>query len=249
MCGIGSISSKYLSANALLREFTDMCYLSYVARRGKHSSGMAWLDAIGGKICTTRELGPPGEACFTSTTLGVQTHSVLGHVRYASCGAVTVRNAHPIFNENEKLALVHNGHIVHHSELRKRLTDRGHKFRTDTDSEVILHIFEDELGSVDQSPKNILKATIHAARACVGQKNFIILFDDDTMAAYSDGTLSMDRQENRIVLASVPTTRSHNWSRLPYGTALVIKKGELLAREFDISVFSIDSECDSGWSK
>ena len=247
MCGIGAISSKYLSANALLREFTDMCYLSYVARRGEHSSGMAWLDAVGRKIYTTKELGPPGKGCFLSTAAGVQTHSVLGHVRYASCGAVTVRNAHPILNEDGKLALIHNGHIVHHDELRKRLTSAGHKFVTDTDSEVILHIFERELEYVDQSPKSILKAAIHTARTCAGQKNFIILFDDDTIAAYSDGTLSIDDQKERIILASVPTTRSSNWSHLPYGTALVIKKGEILSRETDILVFPIKSEYDGGW--
>ncbi|MBN2101897.1 MAG: glutamine--fructose-6-phosphate transaminase (isomerizing) [Candidatus Aenigmarchaeota archaeon] len=66
----------------------------------------------------------------------------IGHTRWATHGNVTEKNAHPHFDNKKDIAIVHNGIIENFSWLKKMLEKHGHKFRSDTDSEVIAHLIE-----------------------------------------------------------------------------------------------------------
>ncbi|MHA1473077.1 MAG: glutamine--fructose-6-phosphate transaminase (isomerizing), partial [Promethearchaeota archaeon] len=66
----------------------------------------------------------------------------LAHTRWATHGAPTRKNSHPHLDCSNKIAVVHNGIIENFLELRKTLTEKGHLFKSDTDTEVIPHIIE-----------------------------------------------------------------------------------------------------------
>lgn len=67
----------------------------------------------------------------------------IGHTRWATHGAVTKQNAHPHLSSNKKIAIVHNGIIENFQSLKEDLITRGFKFLSNTDSEVIAHLIED----------------------------------------------------------------------------------------------------------
>ncbi len=82
----------------------------------------------------------------------------LGHTRWATHGAPNDINAHPHWDCSKSIFLVHNGIIENHKEIKKILLKRGHKFSSETDSEVIVHLVEDFLKKERNSRHNSLES-------------------------------------------------------------------------------------------
>jgi glucosamine--fructose-6-phosphate aminotransferase (isomerizing) len=144
MCGIvGYIGSR--EAQPILLE--GLRRLEY---RGYDSAGLAVYGPAGlavskaaGKLVTLEEklaADPlPG-------TIGI------GHTRWATHGAPTTVNAHPHMDGAEEVALVHNGIIENYEVLRIKLGELGHRFRTDTDTEVLCHLIQEAFeGNLEQA--------------------------------------------------------------------------------------------------
>jgi glucosamine--fructose-6-phosphate aminotransferase (isomerizing) len=88
----------------------------------------------------------------------------LAHTRWATHGAPTKENSHPHLDCSGEIAVVHNGIIDNFMKLRKELTSKGHIFKSETDTEVIPHLIEDNM----QEGLDIKDATIKALKKCKG---------------------------------------------------------------------------------
>ncbi|MBD3338978.1 MAG: glutamine--fructose-6-phosphate transaminase (isomerizing), partial [Candidatus Lokiarchaeota archaeon] len=88
----------------------------------------------------------------------------LAHTRWATHGPPTKENSHPHFDCSGDVAVVHNGIIDNFMELRKELISKGHRFNSDTDTEVIPHLIEDYL----KEGFDLKNATIKALKKCKG---------------------------------------------------------------------------------
>lgn len=82
----------------------------------------------------------------------------IGHTRWATTGKVTEENAHPHSDCNDDIFLVHNGIIENYQELKKGLIEKGHKFSSETDTEVISHLIEEKFkGNLEEAIRKALK--------------------------------------------------------------------------------------------
>lgn len=134
MCGIfGFVSSSPKSSSTLIDGLKILEY------RGYDSWGIAIKN--GARIQTDKHTGKIGSA---KTTLK-KTTLAIGHTRWATHGGVTVKNAHPHLDCKKQLALVHNGIFENYETIKQVLIRKGHKIVSQTDTEIIVHLIEEEL--------------------------------------------------------------------------------------------------------
>jgi glutamine---fructose-6-phosphate transaminase (isomerizing) len=132
MCGIVGYIGPRPAANLLIEGLRRLEY------RGYDSAGIAVVNGAGLKIhkaagkLTALEQQLNGN--LPGGTIGI------GHTRWATHGAPTTPNAHPHTDQSGKIAVIHNGIIENASAIRKALTQRGHTFGSETDTEVLAHL-------------------------------------------------------------------------------------------------------------
>lgn len=135
MCGIVGYVGKNQAAPILLDGLEKLEY------RGYDSAGIAVFD--GSKILSHKALGKL--KVLTEETHGgdsLKGFCGIGHTRWATHGMPSVMNAHPHFNADQSIAVVHNGIIENFQKLRKMLESKGYAFSSDTDTEVIAHLLD-----------------------------------------------------------------------------------------------------------
>ena len=115
----------------------------------------------------------------------------IGHTRWATHGRPTEENAHPHRDCTGRIVVVHNGIVENYLELKRELAEEGHVFVTETDTEVIAHLVEQELRSAESSGKTMLleEAVRRAARRLTGAYAISVISADapDTIVTARNG--------------------------------------------------------------
>lgn len=135
MCGIVGYIGNQQAAPILLDGLSKLEY------RGYDSAGVAVYNGKDlemvkstGKLKVLEEL-TQGGATLPGT-------AGIGHTRWATHGSPSDVNAHPHFNKDKSIVIVHNGIIENYMKLRKRLESKGYEFRSETDTEVLVHLLD-----------------------------------------------------------------------------------------------------------
>ncbi len=132
MCGIIGYIGNKATKNILLEGLKNLEY------RGYDSSGVAIL---GDNIQIVKEVGKIENLKNSIAKQELQGNLGIGHTRWATHGMPTENNSHPHFSNDKKFAIVHNGIIENYLELKEKLQKLGYKFISDTDTEVIVHLY------------------------------------------------------------------------------------------------------------
>ncbi len=196
MCGIvGFVSSEEENAGRLLFDA-----LRKVEYRGYDSAGIAVLND--GSIRIEKQVGALdsfGKSVDLDELVG---YAGISHTRWATHGGVTRANAHPHLSCDRKIAIVHNGIIENYQELKAELLGK-HKFSSETDTEVIVHLMEGNL----ESGMGFREAFVAAIKRLKGSYALLALSTSDKgtlLAAKNESPLILGKANGKMFAASDP---------------------------------------------
>jgi glutamine---fructose-6-phosphate transaminase (isomerizing) len=192
MCGIVGYAGHRPAVDVILAGLQRLEY------RGYDSAGVAVLD--GGTLATEKRAGKLGNLVAALGDRAAWTGTAgLGHTRWATHGAPNDPNAHPHTDCAGQLAVVHNGIIENFAALRTELAGR-HQLRSDTDTEVVAHLLEEELAA-QQDPVTATMAPGALAAAmrhvCVRLEGAFTLV---AVAAHDPGAVVGARRNSPLVI-------------------------------------------------
>ena len=165
MCGIVGFTGSVEAKNILLEGLKRLEY------RGYDSAGIAVYN--GHSIEVVRRLGKVSELVGAVGEQDCKGFCGIGHTRWATHGSPSERNAHPHTSCANDIAVVHNGIIENFAELREELTERGHCFSSDTDTEVVAHLIEDAYDG------DLLQAVQKATSRLIGAYGLAVIAEED----------------------------------------------------------------------
>jgi len=164
MCGIIGYCGINGKASSIIYEG-----LKRMEYRGYDSSGIATIS--GNRLLVRKGVGMLEEVNRRYKIADMPGHTGIGHTRWATHGGVTQINAHPHCDCDNQIAVIHNGIIDNYQELRNDLTKHGHRFLSETDTEVIPHQIEDEL----KKGRPLEDAVIAVASRLQGSYAFLVI--------------------------------------------------------------------------
>jgi len=168
MCGIvGAVAQRDIS-DILLMGLQSLEY------RGYDSAGIATLDRDG-QLQRLRRVGKVKKLTDSVAEQGMPGGIGIAHTRWATHGEPNESNAHPHVS-SERIAVVHNGIIENHDELRKKLKELGYTFTSDTDTEVIAHLVDHEL----KSASSLLDAVQKSVKQLEGAYGAVVMDREDS---------------------------------------------------------------------
>lgn len=222
MCGIvGYLGSK----SALGPVIEGLKALEY---RGYDSAGVAYLD--GDECAVIKQVGRVEK--LEKELPKLDTDLAIGHTRWATHGAPTVTNAHPHYNQDKTICVVHNGIIENYAEIKAMLEKQGYKFKTQTDTEIIPNLIDFHL----KKTKSFEKAFQRTLQELQGAYAIVVISskEPDTMyAARLSSPLILGIGKDEFLLASDPTAVMEHTKDVVYiddHEMLVVKKNKYQIR-------------------
>lgn len=211
MCGIVGYTGFSQAKNVLIDGLKRLEYRGYdsagIALERQSASAME-LD-VHRRVGKVAGLESELEHVDTASTCGI------GHTRWATHGRPSVANAHPHTSCDGRIAVVHNGIIENFAELREELERRGHRFTSDTDTEVFAHLIEEAYEGRPADPAtgepaqpgshDLMAAVREATTHVVGAYGLAALCADEPgviAVARKDSPIIIGRGENGSYVAS-----------------------------------------------
>lgn len=157
MCGIVAYVGHRQASDVIIKGLKRLEY------RGYDSTGIALLN---GGLNIYKKKGKVSELESFLKGSDLKSHIGMGHTRWATHGEPNDENAHPHYSATRKLAIIHNGIIENYASLKQELQRKGHKFLSETDTEVFIHFIEDikekENCSLDEAVRLALTRVVGA---------------------------------------------------------------------------------------
>ncbi len=233
MCGIVGYVGKERCVEVLMEGLRNLEY------RGYDSAGLALQVADG--IEPLKRVGPlknlagavaESNGYFSRVSAGV------GHTRWATHGKPSEANAHPLVGGSGGVAVVHNGIIENHVELREDLQSRGHVFNSETDTEVIAHILAERLEETGESLREALSASLELLRGSFAVAAVSDKEPHTIVAARHQSPLVVGLGDGENFLASAVQALLGETHRF-----LVVENGEVVeVTESSVGIFTVEGE-------
>jgi amidophosphoribosyltransferase len=182
-------------------EAANMTYLGLYAlqHRGQESAGIAASD--GRQVRISRSMGYVADIFDGETLSALPGPASIGHVRYSTAGESGLLNAQPILIDcaHGQIALCHNGNLVNARELRDELVQQGSIFQSNSDTEVILHLY------ARSKAHNMEDAIVESVAQVQGAFSLVMLTRDRLIAVrdpHGFRPLALGRLDNAVVICS-----------------------------------------------
>ena len=153
MCGIVAYIGKKQAFPIVLKGLKRLEY------RGYDSAGIAVLNS--GELNMFKRSGKVANLEAFASQHNTEGHAAIGHTRWATHGLPNDINAHPHFSNDESIAVIHNGIIENYDVLRKELIDHGYEFKSETDTEVLVHLIDDIRKNENVSVAEAVRRALH----------------------------------------------------------------------------------------
>lgn len=163
----------------------------------------------------------------------------MGHTRWATHGAPSDRNSHPHASNNRKLTIIHNGIIENYATIKETLLAKGHVFKSDTDTEVLIHLVEDVATATGIDLKEAVRIALNKV---VGAYAIVIMSEDDPnllIAARKGSPMVIGVGEGEYFIASDATPIVEYTKNVIYlndNEIAYITREELLIKNIDNTV-------------
>ncbi len=198
MCGIVG----YIGKNQDVRVGLDV--LRRLEYRGYDSAGVAWYSPEKKEIFCLKKAGRIDdlEKLIAESNLELKGNPFILHTRWATHGGVTDENAHPHWDCKKEIFSIHNGIIENYRELKEKLIKEGHKFSSETDTEVLSHLIEKYFDG------NLEEAVRKALREVRGTYGLVVIAKKDPgkiVAARLSSPLILGVNQDGILIASDPS--------------------------------------------
>jgi len=225
VCGIVGYVGERDAAPIIVESLVRLEY------RGYDSAGVATIHE--GRLYVEKDAGKLTEG-GEPTDLQRRLKSLpgkigIGHTRWATHGDPTRENAHPHTDCRDRIAVVHNGIIENFSELRQELEERGHRFTSETDTEVVPHLIEEFMSE----GKSFFDAFVEAVKRLEGSYAIAAICVDEPdviLAARKESPLVVGLGEDGNFLASdIPAILPETNEVIPVddGEVVVVKRDEV----------------------
>jgi len=230
MCGIIGYVGFRNARDVLLEGLKRLEY------RGYDSAGIGVITSKGLKVFKDK-----GEIDLLKEKIPkFESNIGIGHTRWATHGRVCRENAHPHISCDSKFAVVHNGIIENFQDIKEELKKKGHRFSSDTDTEVIVHLIEENYKG------DLKKAVIESVKRLRGSYAILVLSEyekDKIIGARKDSPLVIGIGDNENFLASDVPAFLKFTNRVKYlldGELCIITEDEV--RIFDLSGKEVSRE-------
>jgi glutamine---fructose-6-phosphate transaminase (isomerizing) len=225
MCGIVAYIGHRQAYPVIIKGLHRLEY------RGYDSAGIALLNDE--NISVYKKAGKVSELEAFVQDKSLTGTRGMGHTRWATHGEPNDRNAHPHFSETSNIALIHNGIIENYASIKKELKKRGHTFKSETDTEVLVHLIEDihinTNVDLEKAVRLALAEVVGAYAIVVMSKNH----PDKLIAARKGSPIVLGIGENEYFVASDATPIVEYTKNVIYlndGEVAIIKDGKLTVK-------------------